>query len=64
MFQSMINNIFWLYLDEFIIVYIDDIVIYAKTKKEYLEYVKKVFKALANHCLKTQLSKYIIGIKN
>jgi len=40
MFQKRINNILREYLDKFIIVYLNDIIIYLITKEEYREYVK------------------------
>lgn len=63
-FQSMMNNILWPYLDKFAIVYLDDIVIYSKTKEEHLEHVKKVLKALSDHRLYAKPSKCIIGVKS
>lgn len=63
-FQSMINTIFWPYLDKFPIVYLDDDVIYYNTKEEHLEYVEKVFKVLSNHQLYAKPSKWIIGAKS
>lgn len=54
-FQSMMNNILRPYLDKFAIVYLDDIVIYSKTKEEYLEHVEKVLKALSDHRLYAKL---------
>jgi len=45
-FQKRINNILGEYLDEFVIVYLNDIIIYLITKEEYREYVKWVLKRL------------------
>ena len=39
-FQKRINQVLGKYLDEFIIVYLDDIIIYSKTEKEYYKYIK------------------------
>lgn len=64
MFQFMMNNIFWPYLNKFAIFYLDNIVIYFKTKEEHLEHIEKTFKALSNYQLYAKLSKCIIGIKN
>ena len=46
MFQKYINNVLKEYLNEFIIVYFNIIIIYLITKKEYGEYVKWVLKRL------------------
>jgi hypothetical protein len=39
-FQKQINSVLGEYLDEFVIVYLDDIIIYLISEKEYKEYVK------------------------
>jgi len=45
-FQKRINNILGEHLDEFVIAYFDDIIIYLITKEEHGEYVKWVLKRL------------------
>ena len=45
-FQKRINSILGEYLDKFIIVYLNNIIIYLITKKEYKEYVKQVLRRL------------------
>jgi len=40
MFQKRINNILGEYLDKFVMVYLNNIIIYLITKEEYGEYVK------------------------
>jgi len=45
-FQKRINNILEEHLDEFIIVYLNNIIIYLITKEEYREYVKWVLRRL------------------
>ena len=41
-FQKRINYILGEYLDDFVMVYLDNIIIYLNSKKEYKEYVKQV----------------------
>ena len=41
-----INNILRKYLDDFVVVYLDDILIYSKTKKEHIKYVIAVLEVL------------------
>ncbi|RVW75466.1 Retrovirus-related Pol polyprotein from transposon 17.6 [Vitis vinifera] len=45
-FCALINKIFHPYLDKFVVVYLDDIVIDSNTLKEHVEHLKKVFKIL------------------
>ena len=45
-FQRRINYILEEYLDNFIMVYLDDIIIYLNSKKEYKEYIKWVLSRL------------------
>jgi len=40
MFQKQINSILGEHLDEFIIVYLNNIIIYLENEEEYREYIK------------------------
>ena len=42
-FTTLMNNIFLEYLDDFVIIYVDDILVYSKTAKEHAKHLKKVF---------------------
>ena len=42
-FTPLMNNIFYEYLDDFVIIYIDDILVYSKTAEEHAEHLEKVF---------------------
>jgi hypothetical protein len=46
LYQSFINNIFRKYLDDFMVAYLDDILIYLKTKKKHIKHVTAILKAL------------------
>ncbi len=46
MCQKIINNILQQYLNQFVIVYLDDIIIYLKTLKKHISYVFKVLECL------------------
>jgi len=45
-FQKQINSVLREHLDEFIIVYLNNIIIYLESKKEYREHIKWVLKRL------------------
>ena len=45
-FTTLMNNIFHEYLDNFVIIYIDDILVYSKTTEEHVEHLEKVFQKL------------------
>ena len=50
-FMTLMNNIFQPYLDEFVIVYLDDIMIFSKTLHEHKQHVRKVLQLLREHKL-------------
>nr|CAN62036.1 hypothetical protein VITISV_019703 [Vitis vinifera] len=50
-FCTLMNKIFHPYLDKFVVVYLDDIVIYSNTLKEHEEHLRKVFKILRHNKL-------------
>ncbi len=56
----MINHILQEYLDNFIAVYLDDIIIYSKTFEEHVEHVTKVLEKLrkANLIIKLRKCKF------
>jgi len=41
-FMEYMNQIFHAYLDQFVVVFIDDILIYSKTEEEHAEHLKIV----------------------
>ena len=45
-FQTYINNVLKEYLNVFVIIYLDDILIYSKNEKDYKKHVKQVLNAL------------------
>ena len=57
-FQRRINYILEEYLDDFIIVYLDNIIIYLNSKKEYKEYIKWVLSRLYKENIPVVIKKY------
>ncbi len=56
-FQSFINDVFRDMLNRFVIVYIDDILIYSKTLEEHIHQVRSVLRRLIKHQLYAKLEK-------
>lgn len=56
-FQTMMNDILRDYIDDFVMVYLDDIVIYSRSIDEHESHVKKVLTALAKENLVLNLGK-------
>lgn len=50
-FQNLINDVLHDYLDLFVIVYLDDILIFSKTHEEHVHHVKQVLQRLRDHSL-------------
>jgi HD-GYP domain-containing protein (c-di-GMP phosphodiesterase class II) len=55
--QAFINNVLREYLDVFIIIYLDDILIFSKTEEEYKRYIKKILKKLIDENLRIKTEK-------
>jgi Uncharacterized Rossmann fold enzyme len=56
-FQRAMDEIFREYIDEFMNVYIDDIVIYSKTFEEHLEHIEKILEKLRKVNMMIKLKK-------
>ena len=73
-FQKRINSVLKEHLDEFIIAYLDNIIIYSNSKEEHFQYIKQVLQRLADkkmpiaikkykfHTIKTKFYKFIIKL--
>jgi hypothetical protein len=44
-FMYLMNNVFMDYLDKFIVVFIDDILIYSQNEQEHEEHLRKVLQS-------------------
>ncbi|GBG75096.1 hypothetical protein CBR_g19609 [Chara braunii] len=60
-FQHAMNRIFHEYLDKFIVVYLDDILIFSRTAQEHAEHLKIVLGLLRQHQYKVNLEKCEFG---
>jgi len=56
-FQAAMNNMLRPYLNKFVVVYIDDILIFSKTQAEHINHVRKVLELLREHKYHIKLSK-------
>ena len=56
-FSRLINSIFMEYLDKFVVVYLDDILIYSKNEQEHAEHLRLVLMKLREHRLYAKFSK-------
>src|SRR4051812_7734578 len=55
--MTLMNDIFRKYLDNFVVVYLDDILIYSKTKEEHLKHLQTVLATLRKHHLYAKAKK-------
>jgi hypothetical protein len=56
-FMDLMNRIFHPYLDKFVVVFIDDILVYSRTKEEHREHLRIVLQTLREKKLYAKLSK-------
>jgi hypothetical protein len=56
-YQHYMNDVFFDYLDDFVLAYINDIFIYSNFKKKYIEHVKKILQRLRDADLQVDINK-------
>jgi hypothetical protein len=56
-FMCLMNKVFMEYLDKFVVVFIDDLLIYSKTEEEHEEHLRLVLQKLREHQLYDKFSK-------
>uniref|UniRef100_A0A1U7W8U7 RNA-directed DNA polymerase n=1 Tax=Nicotiana sylvestris TaxID=4096 RepID=A0A1U7W8U7_NICSY len=61
-FMDLMNRVFKPFLDEFVIVFIDDILIYSRSEAEHADHLRVVLRTLQDYMLYAKFSKSI-GIK-
>jgi hypothetical protein len=57
-FMYLMNKVFMEYLDKFVVVFIDDILVFSKTEEEHKKHLRLVLKKLRSNKLYTKFSKY------
>jgi hypothetical protein len=56
-FMNLMNSVFLDYLDKFVVVFIDDILIYSQSEEEHADHLRMVLQRLREHQLYAKLSK-------
>ena len=62
-FMSMMNKVFMEFLDKFVVVFIDDILVYTKNEEEHKEHLRLVLEKLREHQLYAKFSKCEFWLK-
>ena len=57
-FMDLMNRVFKEFLDQFVIVFIDDILVYSKSSEEHEVHLAEVLRTLREHVLPAKFSKY------
>jgi len=56
-FMDLMNRVFHLFPDKFVVIFIDDILVYSKSNEDHAEHLRIVLNTLANHGLCAKLKK-------
>jgi hypothetical protein len=62
-FMYLMNKVFMEYLDKFVMVFIDDILVYSRSEEEHKEHLHLALQKLREHRLYAKLSKCEIWMK-
>ena len=57
-FMDLMHKVFQSYLDPFVVVFVDDILIYSKSEEEHVGHLRVVLQALKDHQLYAKFSNY------
>jgi hypothetical protein len=61
--MNLMNKVFMQFLDKFVVVFIDDILVYSKTEEEHAEHLRLVLGTLRKHQLYAKFSKCEFWLK-
>ena len=56
-FMELMNRVFKLYLDKFMVVFIDNILVYSRTPKKHVYHLREVLEVLRKHEFYAKLKK-------
>ena len=62
-FQAYINKALSRLINYFVVIYLNNILIYSKLREDYYTYIRIIIKRLRKHKLYIKLSKYFFNIK-
>ena len=57
-FCNLMNDMLYEFLDDFVVVYLDDIVVYSQSLREHIEHLRLVFSSLKRNFLYVKKEKY------
>jgi hypothetical protein len=63
LFMDLMNQVFQPYLDKFVVVFIDDILVYSNSFEEHEEHLRQTLQTLRDHQLYAKLSKCEFWLK-
>ena len=64
-FMDLMHRVFQPYLDQFVVVFVDDILIYSQSEEEHEDHLRVVLQLLRDHQLYTKFSQcdfWLIGV--
>ena len=62
-FMNLMNKVFMEFLDKFVVVFLDDILVYSKSEEEHAEHLRMVLGTLREHQLYAKFSKCQFWLK-
>ena len=62
--MDLMNRVFRQYLDMFVIVFIDDILIYSRSESEHVDHLRIVLQVLKDHQLFAKFSKFEFWLRS